>query len=151
MEFTNNMFKVISDIATMQNLPIPSDEAIQTALSGKDEVALTQSWRSRINVQIWDGITDINSASADYIKESNPWADIIYMLTIDNLVVFMQTHNPEEQGWVPITASTVDLISNEHANQVANHYAQSQIFEEVLNELGLAALSTPIVIDDSKS
>ena len=143
MEFTNNMSKVISDIATMQNLPIPSDEAIQTALSGKDEVALTQSWRSRINAQIWDGVSDINSASADYIKESNPWADIIYMLTIDNLVVFMQTHNPEEQGWVPITASTVDLISNEHANQVANHYAQSQIFEEVLNELGLAALSTP--------
>ena len=142
MQFTNNMSKVISDIAAMRNLPIPSDEAIQTALIGKDEVALTQSWRSRINVQIWDGISDINSASADYIKESNPWADLIYMLTIDDQVVFMQTHNPFQEGWKPIVAETVNAISNQHADEVAKHYAESQIFEELLNELGLSALST---------
>ena len=149
MQFTKNMSKVISDIATMQNLPIPADEAIKIALNGKDELALTNSWRSRIKVQIWDGVSDINSANADYIKETNPWADVIYMLTIDNLVVFMQTHNPSQEGWVAITADTVGTISNEHANQVAKHYAQSQIFEEVLNELGLAALSTPIVSSDA--
>ena len=131
------MSKVIADIATMRNLPIPTDEVIQAALIGKDEVAFTQSLRSRIKVQIWDGVSDINSANADYIKETNPWADVIYMLTIDDLVVFMQTHNPSQEGWVAITADTVDSISNEHADQVAEHYAQSQIFEEVLNQLGL--------------
>ena len=145
------MSKVISDIATMQNLPIPTDEAIKIALNGKDELALTDSWRSRINVEIWDGESNINLASADYIKESNPWADVIYMLLIDQEVVFMQTHNPEQEGWVPITGSTVDLISSKHADDVAKHYAESQIFDEVLTKLGLAEVSTSSVIDDSKS
>jgi hypothetical protein len=137
MQITDNMSKIIGEIAQIKDLPIPSNEQIEAALVSKDEVAVTQSWRSRIQVQIWDGLSDINSASADYIKESNPWADVIYMLTIDNLVVFMQTHNPSQEGWVAITADTVDAISNEHANQVAEHYAQSQIFQELLQELGL--------------
>lgn len=151
MQFTNNMSKVISDIARMRNLPIPTDEAIQAALIGKDEVTLTQSWRSRINVQIWDGISDINSASAAYIKESNSWADVIYMLTIDNLVVFMQTHNPFQEGWTPITVATVDSISNQHADEVAKHYAESQIFEEVLNELGLNEQPTEMITHEVSS
>lgn len=137
MKITSGMSKMIAEIAQMKNLAIPSDEAIQTALIGKDEVALTQSWRLRIEVQIWDGVSDVNSASADYIKESNPWADVIYMLTIDNEVVFMQTHNPTHEGWTPITADTVDSISNQHADEVAKHYAESQIFQELLTELGL--------------
>jgi hypothetical protein len=145
MHITNNMSKVISDIATMQNLPIPTDEAIQTALSNKDEIALTYSWRSRIKVEIWDGVSDINSANADYIKQSNPWADVIYTLLIDNQAVFMQTHSPFEQGWIPITAATVNLVSNQHADEIAKHYAESQIFQELLTELGLAEQSTPSV------
>ena len=96
---------------------------------------------------MWDGLSDINTATPEYIRESNPWLDVVYVLLIDGAVVYMQTHDPFQEGYIPITAETVDAISNQHANEIANHYAQNQIFEEVLNKLGLAALSTPSVAE----
>ena len=138
---------VLSTKAQSLNKSVPTLKELESALSAIDEQAVIQSWRSRIEAKMWDGLSDINTATPEYIRESNPWLDVVYVLLIDGAVVYMQTHNPFQEGYIPITAETVDAISNQHANEIANHYAQNQIFEEVLNKLGLAALSTPSVAE----
>ena len=124
-------------IAERLDKPSVTLAQIDKILLTKDEAALTQSWRNRIETKMWDGVSDINTASAEYIRKSNPWADVVYVLLIDGAVVFMQTHDPFQEGWVPVTEETVDAISDAHANQIAVESARSEIFYQVLNELDL--------------
>ncbi len=135
----------IANLATQQKKPIPTLEDIDLILQGKDENALIQSWRNRIEAKLWDGVSDINTASASYIRESNPHADLIYVLLVDGDIVFMQTHDPFSEGWVAITEATVDSISTEHANQIAKENAENQIVKEIFTELGLTEHFTPSV------
>ena len=133
---SNDIIIGVNLIAERLNKPKVSLAQLDAILVTKDEDALTQSWRNRIETKMWDGVSDINTASADYIRESNPWADLVYVLLIDGAVVFMQTHDPFQEGWVPVTEETVDAISDVHANQIAEESARSEIFEQVLDELG---------------
>ena len=86
---------------------------------------------------VWDGTSNVNNATPEYILETNPWADVVYLLLVNGSVVYLQTHNPFEQGWIPITTATVEAISNAHAQQLATQYAHSQILEEIITDLDL--------------
>lgn len=130
-------YKIFIDRARFLQKPIPSSEEIDNVLAQYDEVAMTQACRDRIVVQVWDGVSNINAATPEYILENNPWADKVYMLLVDGKVIYLQTHEPYVQGYVPITAENVNSISNNHANQIASESAQFEIIQKVLVDLGL--------------
>ena len=129
--------KIFIDRARFLQKPIPSSEEINNALAQYDKVAMTQACRDRIVVQVWDGVSNINAATPEYILENNPWADKVYMLLLDGKVTYLQTHEPYVQGYITMTAETVDSVSNNHANQIAFESAQSEIVQAVLVDLGL--------------
>lgn len=129
--------KVFIDKARYLQKPIPSSEEIDNALAQYNEVAMTQAWRNRIVVQVWDGVSNINAATPEYILENSPWADKVYMLLVDGKVTYLQTHEPYVQGYVPITAETVNSISDNHTNQIASQSAQFDIIQAVLADLNL--------------
>lgn len=129
--------KVFIDKARYLQKPIPSSEEIDNALAQYDEVAMTQAWRNRIVVQVWDEVSSINAATPEYILENNPWADKVYMLLVDGKVIYLQTHEPYVQGYIPITAETINSISDGHANQIASQSAQFDIIQAVLADLDL--------------
>lgn len=133
----NELLVMINKLALERDKPALTLSKVKTALSAKDEPLLNQSWRERIKVEIWDGISDVNTASAAHIRQTNTFADVIYLLRIDGEVVFLQAHKPSEQGWIPISAENVDEISNNHANDIAAHYAENQIIRELLQEFGI--------------
>lgn len=128
---------VLSTKAQSLNKSVPTLKELESALSAIDEQAVIQSWRSRIEAKMWDGLSDINTATPEYIRESNPWVDVVYVLLIDGAVVYMQTHDPFQEGYIPITAETVDAISDAHANQIAEQSAMEDIFIKVCQELNL--------------
>ena len=127
----------LSTIAQSLNKSVPTLKELESALSAIDEQAVIQSWRSRIEAKMWDGLSDINTATPEYIRESNPWLDVVYVLLIDGAVVYMQTHDPFQEGYIPITAETVDAISDAPANQIAEQSAMEDIFIKVCQELNL--------------
>ena len=129
----------LAKIAIKQGKPIPTLVDIESALMNKNETELIQSCRARIEAQLWDGISNINSATAEYIRESNPWLDVVYVLLIDGQAIYMQTHDPFQEGWVPITQETVDQISNAHANQIAEELASNEIVQQILVEFNLTS------------
>ena len=127
----------LSALAVKQNLPTPTLEQVEAALVTKDLPEAKRLWRNRIETKMWDGVSDINSANAAYIRESNPWLDVVYVLLIDGAVTYMQTHEPFSEGHIPITLETVDEVSNKHADFIAENNAKFEIFEQVAKELGL--------------
>lgn len=129
--------QIFIDRARYLQKPVPSDAAIEAALANYDEAAITQSWKDRITIQVWDGVSNINAATPEYIRESNPWADKVYMLLIDGQITYLQTHEPFVSGVVPITDGTLTAISNNHANDIASNLAKNEIIRSVMIDLGL--------------
>lgn len=129
--------KIFIDRARYLQKPVPSDAAIEAALANYNETAITQSWREKITISVWDGVSNINAATPEYIRESNPWADKVYMLLIDGQITYLQTHEPFVSGVVPITAETLASISNNHANDIASNLAKNEIIGSVMIDLGL--------------
>lgn len=134
---TNELLIFVKRIANKQGKSEPTINDIESILATTDETALIQSWKERVKVNIWDGISNINDATASYILESNPWADIIYTISIDNKIVYMQTHDPFQQGWVPIVSTTFDSVSGAHKIQIAEENASNEILNKILIELNL--------------
>lgn len=117
--------------------PIPSTEQIDNALAQYDVAVMTQAWRDKFTVQIWDGVSNVNAATPEYIKESNPWADKVYLLLVDGKITYMQTHEPYVDGYVPLTAETVESVANAHADKLASDAAHNEIIDLVMSDLGL--------------
>ena len=129
--------KIFIDKARYLQKPIPSTEEIDNALAKYDMTAMTQAWRDRITVQVWDGVSNINAATPEYILQTNPWADKVYMLLVDGQIVYLQTHQPYVEGYVPITSETVESISNHHADTIALQSTIVDVTDAVSKDLDL--------------
>lgn len=134
---TQNMLEALIRFATETGKPLPTLEEVEGALSTIDETAKFEQCRARVVPMMWDGVSNINDATPEYIRDENPWADVVYVLAIDGAIVYMQTHTPFDQGHVPITLETVDAISNAHADSVAEQMAGGEIMSEVKTILNL--------------
>ena len=131
------IFPAIKRMADDQGKTVPTISDIEVALSATDQNALIASWRLRIEAKMWDGASNINAGTPEYIRETNPWLDVVYVLLIDGDLVFMQTHDPFEPGLVPITLETVDALSDKHANQIAEERANNDLLIAIATELNL--------------
>jgi hypothetical protein len=132
------LLSTLAKIAEEQGKTKPTLSDLESILSTFDETALTQSWRERIQISLWDGESDINNATAEYILNAHPYADLVYTLDIDNKTVYMQAHTPFENGLNPITAANFDEVSNNHADQIAKQNAEFDIFNAILLHFNLA-------------
>jgi len=131
------LLSTLIKIAEEQDKPKPSLADLEGILSSFDEAALTQSWRERIQISLWDGENNINNASAEYIRNTHPYADLVYTLDIDNKTVYMQAHTPFENGLNPITVANFDEVSENHAYEIAKQNAEFDIFNAVLIHFNL--------------
>ena len=131
------LLTTLSKIAEEQEKPKPTLADLESFLSTFDETALAQSWRERIQISLWDGESDINNATAEYIRNTHPYADLVYTLDIDNKTVYMQAHTPFENGLNPITNENFAEVSKNHADQIAKQNAEFDIFNAILVHFNL--------------
>ena len=119
-------------LAEEQEKTPPTLSDIEARLSEFNQAEIFQTWRNKITIQIWDKTSNINNATAEQVLAANPWADVIYLLIADGSIVFLQTHDPYSEGWVPITSATVGAISDDHANDITLETAEGTIVQELL-------------------
>jgi hypothetical protein len=124
-------------VAVKNNKSLPDLEQVEILLSNKDKNKIIENWRPRVVAKMWDGQSNINSGTPEYIRTSNPWLDVVYVVLIDDQVIYMQTHDPFKEGFVPITLDTVDAISDAHIELIVNEIAHKQILDELISELNL--------------
>jgi len=111
---------------------------IDAALTQVDQQAIFNKHRARIRIEVWDKQSTINGVSAEQIMSSRndiPADGEVYLLYIDDRLVYFQPHEPEQAGLVPMTKDTVLDIANQHADQLTISFADNEIFERVLEQL----------------
>ena len=119
-------------LAEEQKKTPPTLTDIEAKLSEFNQAEIFQIWRDKITIQIWDKVSNINRATAEQVLAANPWADVIYLLMANDSIVFLQTHDPYSEGWIPITSATVKEISDKHANDITLETAEGQIVQQLV-------------------
>ena len=109
---------------------------IDTALSQIDQQAVFNQERSRFKIEIWDKVTPINGVPAEKIlaREDVPDGEV-YLVYVDDQLLYLQPHDPFQAGIVPLTAETVEQVANQHIDQLAWQVADEKIFNMVLEKL----------------
>jgi len=110
---------------------------VETALSEVDTESIFNTERAKYKIEVWDKVSPINGISASKVLER---ADIsegneIYLIYINNQLVYLQPHDPFQAGLVPLTSENVLDIANQHIDQLAWQAANEKIFETVLEKL----------------
>ena len=110
---------------------------VETALSEVDTESIFNTERAKYKIEVWDKVSPINGISASKVLER---ADIsegneIYLIYINNQLVYLQPHDPFQAGLVPLTSENVLDIANRHIDQLAWQAANEKIFETVLEKL----------------
>lgn len=107
---------------------------IQSTLDTIDQQAIFDEQRQRVVVQVWDKVTPINGVAPEKIiaRDDVPDDGEIYLLYVDGKLVYLQPHDPNQAGIVPMTPETVVQLSNQHADQVVTQMADDKAFEALL-------------------
>lgn len=111
---------------------------IDAALTKVDQQAIFNKHRARIRIEVWDKKSPINDVPAEQILSSR--TDIsangeVYLLYVDDRLIYFQPHDPNQAGQVAITKDNVLTIANQHADQIATTFADDEVFEQVLEQL----------------
>ena len=106
-------------------------------LSEFDFDTYVQSELSHLSVEQWDKQSPINGVSADVLLKRPDFknADIVYLVKKDGSVIYIQPHNPFEMGFVPVTSSNYDEITQRHLRQIAEQFALPKFLNDVINYL----------------
>ena len=110
---------------------------VETALSEVDTESIFNTERAKYKIEVWDKVSPINGISASKILERTdiPEGGEIYLIYINNQLVYLQPHDPFQAGLVPLTSENVLNIANRHIDQLAWQAANEKIFETVLEKL----------------
>ena len=110
---------------------------VETALSEVDTESIFNTERAKYKIEVWDKVSPINGISASKILERTdiPEGGEIYLIYINNQLVYLQPHDPFQAGLVPLTSENVLDIANQHIDQLAWQAANEKIFETVLEKL----------------
>jgi len=110
---------------------------VETALSEVDTESIFNTERAKYKIEVWDKVSPINGISASKILERTdiPEGGEIYLIYINNQLVYLQPHDPFQAGLVPLTSENVLDIANQHIDQLAWQAANEKIFEIILEKL----------------
>lgn len=133
---STDILNVLKFRAERENKATPTLAQIDKILITKDFDGLCLAFQNRFTMVQWDKTSNINDATADYILENNPWADVIYLLLYDGIITYLQSHIPFVEGYEPITTENLKEVSDNHILEIAKDAAFNQIVSEIWNEIG---------------
>jgi len=81
--------------------------------------------------EIYNKSSTINGIGSQTILEGLSENAQVYLIYIDNSVVYLQKHNPFEIGNVEMTNETVQSIIDNHINSLVNDRLMNKIIEKV--------------------
>lgn len=113
-----------------------STEEVQKLISNqnREEIEIIQA--SRYKYEIWDKKTSINNINAQEIIKSRKYEiNQVYLIYIDDKLVYLQDHNPEKEGYVKMTKTEAKKIAQNFISQKIEIDVDNIIVSLVLQEI----------------
>lgn len=113
---------------------------VETALAQYNYEELRAQERTRYRVELWDKQTSINGVAPEQILERVPkhpdgsYGEV-YLIYIDGNLVYLQPHDPEQAGFVPMTPEMALAKANKIVDALVEQAVDAYVRREVLRQL----------------
>jgi hypothetical protein len=135
------MLDPIAILAEARNLGANKTLAdVEAALAQYDYETLRAQERTRYRVELWDKQTPINNVPPEVILQDVPkhpdgsYSEV-YLIYIDGNLVYLQKHDPEQVGFVPMDADTALAKANKIVDELVEQAVDARVRQEVLRQL----------------
>jgi len=109
---------------------------LEMILSKYDMPKLIEDKKNKFRLEIWDKKKSINGVTAkNIINSRNYEIDQVYLIYIDNKLVYLQDHNPNESGFVKMTNLDVEEIGNKFIENKATQSVYEDIYNDVIRKM----------------
>jgi len=109
---------------------------VQTALNGIDRPAHEAAEQSRYRIELWDKTSPINGVPAERIKGNDyPAGGEVYLIFVDGNLVFLQKHDPDQMGFVPMTAQSATAKAQAQIDKMVEQTIDQKVMDECLVQL----------------
>lgn len=100
------------------------EEKLKTFIKSIDEKKVEKEIKKQYKLKIWDKKSSINGIDAKTILDSRKYdVDSAYLIYINDTLVYFQDHNPNKEGYCP--------MSEEEAQSIGNNFIKSRVQEKI--------------------
>ena len=100
------------------------EEKLKTFIKNIDEKKVEKEIKKQYKLKIWDKKSSINGIDAKTILDSRKYdVDSAYLIYINDTLVYFQDHNPNKEGYCP--------MSEEEAQSIGNNFIKSRVQEKI--------------------
>lgn len=100
------------------------EEKLKTFIKSIDEKKVEKEIKKQYKLKIWDKKSSINGIDAKTILDSRKYdVDSAYLIYINDTLVYFQDHNPNKEGYCP--------MSEEEAKSIGNNFIKSRVQEKI--------------------
>ena len=96
-----------------------------------DQEELKTELRTHFRGAIYNKTKPINGIDPETILEGLSENAQVYLIYIDDSLVYLQTHDPFQVGNVEMTTDTIDKIMNKHIDSLAGNRLMNKVTEKI--------------------
>lgn len=108
---------------------------IQTLVATYNYDTLVQQEKARYRAELWDKISPINGISPEKILEDAPTNGEIYLIYVDDRLIFLQKHDPEQIGFAAMSSERALEVANKTINRMVEEKVDEIAKKDILLQL----------------
>lgn len=111
-------------------------DEINRILKNINQTEIKEVQIKRYKYEIWDKKSSINGISAaDILKSKNYEIKEVYLIYIDENLIYMQDHDPNQSGFISMTKTQAKKIAEEFINKQVEINTEATILNLIINKL----------------
>lgn len=108
---------------------------VDTLLGTYDYPFLRLAEQGNYRIEIWDKISAINGIEASKILGDMKCISEVYMIFVKDKLMFFQTHDPEQMGFVGMSIESANAIANKIVADLIEREIDGKVHDKILRSL----------------
>lgn len=111
-------------------------EEINEIISKIDIDNIKEDLKKSYKLEIWDKKSPINGVEAEIVLKSKPYEiGSAYLIYVNDKLVYLQDHNPNERGYVKMTKNQAKTIGEQFIERKVGEELNILLYDKILNEI----------------
>ena len=111
-------------------------EKINEIISKIDIDNIKEDLKKSYKLEIWDKKSPINGVEAEIVLKSKPYEiGSVYLIYVNDKLVHLQDHNPNERGYVKMTKNQAKTIGEQFIERRVGEELNILLYDKILNEI----------------
>lgn len=97
---------------------------------------IKEDLKKSYKLEIWDKKSPINGVEAEIVLKSKPYEiGSVYLIYVNDKLVYLQDHNPNESGYVKMTKAQAETLGKQFIEKKIEDELNIILYDKILNEI----------------